>query len=149
MRTLLFELRPAAMENKPLGQLLEPLAEAAYARSRAKVSLNVEGDRTVPADVTRTLLRIAQESLNNVAKHAEATEVNISLVLGPAGVVLRIADDGRGFDVEAIPAGHYGLGIMRERASEIGASLKIESKPGAGTEVVVTWSEQGEGDADE
>jgi nitrate/nitrite-specific signal transduction histidine kinase len=63
---------------------------------------------------------------------------------------LRVTDDGRGFDVETtIPAGHYGLDIMGERAAEIGASLKVESKPGDGTEVVVTWPKQGEENAND
>ena len=146
MRTLLFELRPDAMQNETLGQLLDPLAETARARTRATVSLNIEGDRILPEEVTIALHRIAQESLNNVAKHAEATKVDITLVCGPEGVVLRTRDDGRGFDPADIPPGHLGVGIMSERARKIGANFEIESYPGGGTQVVVTWSEQGEGD---
>jgi PAS domain S-box-containing protein len=144
MRTLLFELRPDAMQNQTLGQLLDPLAEAARARTRAMVSLNVEGDRILPENVTIALLRIAQESLNNVAKHAEATEVNVDLACGPEGVVLRIRDDGRGFDPADIPPGHFGIGNMTDRARKIGATFKVESNPGGGTQVLVTWSEGGE-----
>jgi signal transduction histidine kinase len=146
MRALLFELRPAAMQDQTLGQLLGLLAEATYARTRAKVSLNVEGDRTLPEHVTTALHRIAQEALNNVAKHAEATTVNVNLVCGPDGIVLRITDDGRGFDPADIPPGHFGVENMGDRARKIGATFEVDSNPGGGTQVVVTWSQHEEGD---
>jgi signal transduction histidine kinase len=122
--------------------LLEPLAEAAGAHSGAAVTLNVEGDCFLSEDVTIKLHRIAQESLTNIIKHAEASEVNVKLTCDPEEVVLLITDDGRGFDPETIPLGHLGVGIMSERAQEIGATFKIDSKPGDGTIVVVTWSDQ-------
>jgi PAS domain S-box-containing protein len=146
MRTLLFELRPTAQQNQTLGQLLDPLAEAARARTRAEVSLNLEGDYILPEHITTALHRIAQEALANVAKHAEATTIDIDLICKPEEVVLRISDDGRGFDAAHIPTGHYGIGIMADRARKIGAEFEVESSPGSGTQVVVTWSEPGEGD---
>jgi signal transduction histidine kinase len=149
MRTLLFELRPAAMQDQTLGQLLGPLAEAARARARATVNLRIEGDCVLPENATMALHRIAQESLNNVAKHAEATQVDVNLVCGPEGIVLSITDDGRGFDVASVPAGHHGLNIMRERAQKIGAIVQVEGNPGGGTQVVVTWSDQRERDGDD
>ena len=82
------------------------------------VSLSIEEDRELPADVTMTLYRIAQEALNNVIKHAEATQVDITLLNETDRVVLRIRDDGRGFDPQVIPAGHMGLSIMAERAQQ-------------------------------
>jgi PAS domain S-box-containing protein len=140
MRTLLLEMRPAAMQDRTLGQLLAPLAEAARVRSRTEVNLLIEGDRVLPESVTTHLQRIAQESLNNAIRHAEAKTVQIQLVCDTEGVALRIADDGCGFDVERLPAGHHGLGIMRERAQEIGALLEVHSTIDQGTEVSVTWS---------
>jgi PAS domain S-box-containing protein len=142
MRTLLLELRPSSLRGQTLGQLLEPLAEAARARSGAAVTLKVEGDCSLSEDVTLNLHRIAQESLTNIIKHAEASEVNVKLTCDPEEVVLLITDDGRGFDPETIPLGHLGIGIMSERAQKIGATFKIDSKPGDGTIVVVTWSNQ-------
>jgi signal transduction histidine kinase len=141
MRSLLLELRPDTLRDQTLGKLLEMLAVATRARTRAAVSLKVEGDRLLPEDITITLHRIAQESLNNIAKHAEASEVVIDLSCGPESANLSIEDDGRGFDPQAIPAGHLGIGIMRERAQKIGATFQINSKPGDGTSVLVTWSE--------
>jgi PAS domain S-box-containing protein len=142
MRTLLLELRPNALREQTLGQLLELLAEAARARSGAIVTLKVEGDRPLPEDVSIALHRIAQESLNNVAKHAESTHISIWLRLDQSGVKLHISDDGRGFDPETIPSGHLGVRIMRERAQKIGATFQIDSKSGDGTIVIVTWSDQ-------
>jgi len=140
MRTLLLELRPDILQEQTLGQLLELLAEAARARSAAVVTLKVEGDCPLPGDVTLALHRIAQEALNNVAKHAEARELNIRIICNPDRVVLHVADDGRSFDPKNIPPGHLGIGIMRERAQEVGATFQIDSKPGEGTLVVVSWS---------
>ena len=139
MRSMLLELRSDASPDQSLSQLLTTLAEATRARSNMAVSISVEGDRELPADVTMTLYRIAQEALNNVVKHAEATQVDITLLNQPDRVTLHIRDDGRGFDPQAIPAGHMGISIMAERAQKIGGSLQIQSQPGRGTEVSVTW----------
>ena len=141
MRSLLLELRPDTLKDQTLGKLLETLAIAARARTQAAVSLKVEGDCLRQEDVVIAFHRIAQETLSNIAKHAEASQVVIDLGCDPESTKLCIQDDGRGFDPQAIPAGHLGVGIMRERAQKIGATFQIDSKPGDGTLVVVTWSE--------
>ncbi|NCF64458.1 MAG: PAS domain S-box protein [Chloroflexi bacterium] len=141
MRSLLLEMRPDTLRDQTLAVLLETLAVSARARSQAEVSLKVNGDRQFADEVTLALHRIAQESLNNVAKHAEASEVLIELSGRPNGILLSIRDDGRGFDPQVIPSGHLGIGIMRERAQKIGATLQIDSEPGDGTAVIVSWEE--------
>jgi PAS domain S-box-containing protein len=141
MRTLLLELRPEALSGQTLDQLLQTLVEAAQTRTRAPISLVNNGNCTLPEDVTRGLYRIAQESINNVLRHAEATEVGIALDCSQSGIELRICDDGRGFNPSTIPAGHFGLGFMAERIEKIGGTLSIDSKPGEGTQIVVRWSE--------
>ena len=88
-----------------------------------------------------TFYRIAQEALNNVIKHAEATAVHIALLSTPEGVELQIRDDGRGFDPQVIPAGHMGIGIMAERAKKIGGDLQIQSQPGRGADVSLVWQD--------
>jgi signal transduction histidine kinase len=91
--------------------------------------------------VHNTLYRIAQEAMNNVTRHAAATEVEVQLRCEPDHVTLSVSDNGRGFDTLQTPAGqHLGLGIMRERADEIGATLEISSQPNRGTQITVTWS---------
>jgi len=141
MRTLLLELRPDVLRGQTLGQLLQTLVEAAQTRTSAPISLVVNGDRALPEDVTITFHRIAQESLNNVVKHADATEVSITLDCDQNGIVLRVCDNGRGFDPSTIPVGHFGLSIMAERIDIIGGALLIDGKPGDGTQIVVSWSE--------
>jgi len=85
--------------------------------------------------------RIAQEALNNASKHARASRVDVRLNWTPGQATLSICDDGQGFDLEDIPAGHFGIGIMRERAESIGARLEIESQPGQGTGITIVWTE--------
>ncbi|MDH4135840.1 MAG: GAF domain-containing sensor histidine kinase, partial [Anaerolineae bacterium] len=150
MRTLLLELRPAALADAELGDLLRQLAESVTGRARVPVTVTVEGHRPLPVEVKVALYRIAQEALNNVAKHAGASQATVSLRCTPpfppeiggeqrGDVELRVSDDGRGFDSESIPPESLGLGIMRERAEAIGAMLTVESEIGHGTEVVVVW----------
>ena len=141
MRALLLELRPTALVEAELGDLLRQLAEAITGRARVPVAVEVEGECALPPEVKVALYRIAQEALNNVAKHAEASQVNVSLHCEPDVVKLQVADDGRGFDPASIPPDHLGVGIMRERAEAIGAMLTVESEIGHGTEVVALWTE--------
>jgi signal transduction histidine kinase len=146
MRTLLFELRPAALVEQPLDQLLANLTEAAQVRARAPVDLSVECEYPLPTEVRIALYRIAQEALNNVAKHAEASAVHVELSCDGEELTLRIRDDGRGFDPATMPPGQLGLGIMQERAAKIDFTVQFDSKLGKGTEVVVTGPYKGEWD---
>lgn len=139
MRTLLLELRPAALTEAPLANLLKHLAEATTGRSRIPVTLRLDCECQLSADVKIGFYRIAQEALNNVAKHSGATQAEVSLRHTTGQVTLTILDDGRGFDREAVGSDHLGLGIMCERAQAIGATLEIESGPDEGTELSVTW----------
>jgi PAS domain S-box-containing protein len=139
MRTLLLELRPKALTEKPLGELLRHLTEAMTSRTRVPIALSVEGDSALPSSQQIAFYRIAQEALNNVAKHARASRVSVDLRCGSSEVDLHILDDGRGFDPEDVQPDHFGMGTMRERAKDIGAVLDVKSHPGQGTQVQVTW----------
>jgi PAS domain S-box-containing protein len=145
MRSLLVELRSEEKPGQNLSQLLSTLAEGARARSNMAVVVNIEGDQEPPADVSLTIYRITQEALNNVIKHAIARRLDIALLKEPLQVILSIKDDGRGFDPDAIPAGHLGISIMAERARKIGGDFQILSEPGRGTEIRVTWTNSGKG----
>lgn len=90
--------------------------------------------RALPGKMEGELLRVAQEALHNVKKHAEARNVSIQLEYGSDSIVLEVRDDGRGGAVDRA-AGHFGLMGMRERAAAMGGSLEITSEPGAGTTV--------------
>ncbi|MDY6834375.1 MAG: cache domain-containing protein [Chloroflexota bacterium] len=140
MRMLLLELRPAALTEVGLEDLLRHLTDAITGRSTGLIAtLTVEGEGKLPSDVQTTMYRIAQESLNNVSKHSEATEVVVILLIQPESVELNIRDNGSGFDPNDVSAGHLGLGIMHERAKDVGAALEVKSKVGQGTEVRVRW----------
>jgi signal transduction histidine kinase len=106
-----------------------------------KVSLTVEEQRSLPPEVQIALYRMTQEALNNVTKHARATQVTVSLRSQPEGVELRIKDDGRGFDPARIKPSRLGLDILRERAEAIDATLQITSQADQGTEIAVIWSD--------
>jgi signal transduction histidine kinase len=97
------------------------------------------GGQRFDADIEINLFRIAQEALNNVVKHAQATRVSVSLERRPGRLQLVIEDDGRGMDPSAVspPPGTFGLVGMRERAALFGGSVEIESRPGHGATVFV------------
>lgn len=139
MRALLVELRPGALAEAKLEELLRRLAEAIQARTRVPIHVTVDGGQPIPSNVQVALYRIAQEALTNAAKHAQARRMGIGLRAVPDGIELTIRDDGRGFDQTEVRPGHFGLNTMRERANEISASLNINSSPGHGTEVVARW----------
>ena len=139
MRTLLLELRPSALIEAQLGDLLRQLAESITGRARVPVSVEVTGEGQVPVDVKVALYRIAQEALNNVAKHAGASEATVHLHCTPDQAAMSVTDDGCGFDAAHTPPDHLGLGIMHERAGDIGATLNIDSKPESGTKIEICW----------
>jgi two-component system nitrate/nitrite sensor histidine kinase NarX len=144
MRSLLMELRPSALVEAELETLLGQLSRAVAGRANVEVDLDLAPMPWVTPDVKVALYRIAQEALNNVVKHANASRATISLHSVETGVQrvvnLAICDNGCGFDVAAAPRDHFGLGTMRERAEGIGATLSIETAPGQGTCIVVAWT---------
>jgi len=139
MRTLLFELRPAALNQARLSDLLRQLSEAVMGRKRLPISLDVVGDCEIPCDVKVEMYRIVQESLNNVVKYARATRAEIKVRLEAGHVHMEIRDDGVGFDHACVKPASLGLRIMRERAEAIHARLQVVSQPGSGTTVSLDW----------
>ena len=85
------------------------------------------------------MFRVAQEALNNIVKHAKATQALVTLQLSEK-VCLSIIDNGSGFDPARVPPDHLGLKIMCERAEAIGADISIYSEPGEGTQICVSWT---------
>ncbi len=141
MRMLLLELRPAALAETSLPDLLRQLSEAVVGRARIPVGLEVDGGAELPPDVAVALYRVAQEALNNVVKHADADSARVTLRecgREGRGLELAIVDDGRGFDVQATSSGRLGLRIMAERAEAIGARLEVTSDHD-GTRVCAVW----------
>lgn len=151
MRTMLLELRPSAVIKTPLDQLLAQLTEAITSRSGLPFTLYIEQIPTLPEGVHTGMYRIAQEGLNNVVKHAQASLVTVSLQATPPSSVtgeewrgevrLVIKDNGRGFSVQDENTDHMGIGIMRERAASIDATFTIDSQPGFGTQLTLVWQQ--------
>jgi signal transduction histidine kinase len=139
MRTLLRELRPQIIAATELGTLLKQLSDGVSARHDIPVDVEVGTLCEIPQEVHVALYRIAQEALTNITKHAEASQVAVKLVCEDTAVQLAITDDGQGFDPDDVPAEHMGLDIMRERADAIGAEIEIDSRPGTGTSITITW----------
>lgn len=138
MRLLLFELRPDALHGVPLSELLQQAIAALVSRGEVSVMPSLANGDDLPPDVRVQLYRIAQEALSNIARHSGASRAEIEWkVDDSSGASLRIADNGRGFDVGQRMSGHFGLENMRSRAEEIGATFELVSTPGQGTELRV------------
>jgi PAS domain S-box-containing protein len=138
-RNIMGELRPPGLDDHGLTVALELYAEEVARRLSISVTVHgIELGQRLPRLVETTLFRITQEAISNLAKHANARKVDISLHEEAQEVRLAIADDGSGFDVTRLPeAGRYGFKIMRERAEAVDAKLEIESSPGRGTRIAV------------
>ncbi len=142
MRSLLMELRPSALMETALPDLLRQLTEAFTGRSGVPVQVDLEGDCQFPPDVKVAVYRVAQEALNNAAKHAHANTCQVRLHCSTDEVELEVRDDGAGFDAQNIPPDSLGVGIMRERAEQVGAQLSIDSTIGEGTKIKMIWKNE-------
>jgi signal transduction histidine kinase len=142
MRSMLIELRMGDLHRQTLEQLLVTLVDGARARSRAAISLALMKDvPELPEKVTMAIYRIAREAMINTTVHSGASQIQVSLLEEEGRLVLRVQDNGCGFDPQEVQAGHLGLNIMGERAQEIGASLQVDTQPGQGTTVRLAWSD--------
>jgi two-component system nitrate/nitrite sensor histidine kinase NarX len=139
MRTLLLELRPDTLGDAEPEELLRYLCNAFTGRTHTPVTLNVSGQAQLTSEVKEVLYRIVQESLNNIAKHAGASQVNLDMVFDEDYIEVSIKDNGRGFDLASVGPGNLGLKIMRERAETMGAELNIVSNMGKGTQIDMFW----------
>jgi len=138
MRALLLELRPKALAEADIGDLLGHLAESASA-AQVLTEFRADGECLLPVEVKIALYRIAQEAMNNVVRHSGAKEARINLICGSGEVELEITDDGKGFDPKRTSGQSLGIGIMHERAEAVGAQLRIDGRIDQGTIVRVIW----------
>jgi len=137
MRALLLELRPEVLGETPLRDLIHQLISAFESRRKVTCTADLAPIPELLPTVKVALYRIVQESFNNIARHAEATEVTIRLAPWHDKVCLSVSDNGAGFDPDSVPE-NLGLRIMAERAESIGAELNVDSACGGGTTVTVT-----------
>ena len=136
-------LRPIYLEDLGLVTALEMLTRETSQAAGIPIAFDLEGtEKRLSPDVELALYRMAQEALNNINRHAQASQAGVSLSFAPQEVILQVIDNGRGFEVpkspaEFAPAGHFGLLGLYERAELIGARLEISAAPGQGSQVSV------------
>lgn len=137
-RSLILQLRPTVLEQQGLGPALAEYAQTAAQKAGWKLELEIGPEVRLFGDSAEALFRVAQEALNNVAKHAQAQTVTLELRLEGEDVRLGIRDDGVGFQASAArrPTA-VGLVGMQERVTALGGQLQLRSRPGGGTEVSV------------
>jgi signal transduction histidine kinase len=140
-RRTLSALRASALEELGLAGALKAYSRDFATRHNLVLDLGIPDSLDdLPAEVEQTTYRVAQEALENAARHADAHKVTVRLFQRGAGIELLISDDGRGFDPRlAVDQDGFGILGMRERAALVGADLDINSQPGGGTTVMLNW----------
>jgi PAS domain S-box-containing protein len=147
IRGTISELRPPALHDYGLVAALRDLAETSRRRYGFEVDVDaIPAPARLPDAVEGAMFRIAQEAIANIAKHAGAGRVSLTLRTRAGLTSLRVIDNGRGFDTRALRApgklSRWGILMMRERAEAVGARLRIASRPGRGTALFVAWKER-------
>jgi signal transduction histidine kinase len=137
LRALIAELRPPALDQLGLAPALTSLAQRTGAGNDVEVRADVElpDDRRLAPELETTVYRVVQESLTNVVKHARASSIDIEVRCADDAVDVSVADDGIGFDAEAVAANGFGLAGMRERVELAGGELSVLPGADAGTVV--------------
>jgi signal transduction histidine kinase len=137
-------LRATPLEDLGLANAVREYAEAAAGRSGFRLDLDLPDElKGLPIEVEGCFYRVAQEAIENAVRHAGAELVKIRLTRSDSGLCLEVDDDGVGFDPTSLEAGrHFGLQGMRERAGLIHAALEIDSRPGAGTRLTLSWQDE-------
>ncbi|MFF4271286.1 GAF domain-containing sensor histidine kinase [Streptomyces sp. NPDC001536] len=137
LRAAVVELRPAALDEDGLIATLRTQVHVLDRAHSAHVTFDSRGVRALPASQEEAVLRVAQEALHNALRHSGAEQVDVTLARRDGGVVLRVTDDGSGFDPQQTRrAGrHLGLVSMRDRAGGVGGVLTVDSAPGKGTTI--------------
>ncbi|MGO3733297.1 MAG: sensor histidine kinase [Vagococcus sp.] len=136
MRALLLHLRPINLEQKTIKQGIELLLKELQTKINIELIWDVE-DMSLPSSVEDNLFRIVQELLSNTLRHAKATSLEVYLKQIEKTVLLRIVDDGVGFDMEQTKVGSYGLNNIKERVAGMGGTCRIVSFKKQGTSIEI------------
>jgi NarL family two-component system sensor histidine kinase LiaS len=136
MRALLLHLRPISLEGKSLRQGIEQLLKELQTKIQIQLKWDVQ-DICVSPSIEDQLFRVVQELLSNTLRHAKANELEVYLKIVGQSILLRVIDDGVGFEAKDEHAGSYGLRNIRERIAGVGGSTKIISFKGQGTSIEI------------
>lgn len=140
MRTLIFELRPESLESEGLLASLSKQTQALAKRYKIEVSMAGHSEEPqLDLPIKHEAYRVTMESLHNVVKHAQATRCTVTLTRKPGEYQVTVEDDGRGFEVSAVPLNRMGLSSMRERVAQLGGRFELSSVPGQGTKVSASF----------
>ncbi len=142
LKTLIRELRPVALEGKGLDVALQELVTQWTQQTNITANLQIESKQTLPLLVEEAFFRVAQEALANVARHSQATTVQIRLASEQENALLSVSDNGQGFAINTTDGKGFGLLSMQERMKALGGDVCIESTPGKGTRVVASCERQ-------
>jgi signal transduction histidine kinase len=148
IRTYIMDLRPLQFRGENLMDSLQRLIDETRANTELEIILSGpdNGVLILPTAISTALFHISQEALANVAKHAEAQQVKMTLWTAPGRVLLEISDDGMGFDISKTSrALGHGLANMRTRARKMGGDIEVNSEPGKGTSIL-SWIPLGQND---
>jgi signal transduction histidine kinase len=140
VRRIMADLRPSILDDLGILAALTWFCreyQTSYSHIAVEKKFGIE-EREVPDSLKTPIFRICQEAMNNIAKHSQASLVNLSLKKGDARIGLSLQDNGQGFDLEAVKKG-MGLSTMRERAQLSGGAFDLESTIGKGTVIWVSW----------
>lgn len=137
MRLMIFELRPPVLEEKGLQEALEQRLLSVEEKLGLRPAFKWRVSAPLPSTLEEGLYGIAQEALNNVVKHSCAKNISVHLIQSGQTLLMKIEDDGKGFDPTQTSGGGMGLKTMAERANALHAHLQIHSAPGAGTSITV------------
>jgi PAS domain S-box-containing protein len=135
VRSLIFELRPEALERYGLVGAIERQAQPLRVREQIALHFDLGKEPDCEVSIKEAVYRIAQESLNNIGKHAKAKDVWVKIETVDSNLCLEVRDNGAGFDPTLDYGGHLGLQVMRERAERLGGNLMVYSRPGSGATV--------------
>jgi NarL family two-component system sensor histidine kinase LiaS len=136
LTALIHELRPLALQSQAFFPALSDYVATWGQQHTIATEVHIQATGILPAAVEDGLLRVAQEALANVARHSQARRVEVILMSDDERVTLTLADDGRGFNLEALDGAGVGLHTMRERMQALGGEVTIQSAPGHGTRIV-------------
>lgn len=136
MRALLLHLRPVQLKGKQLQEGMKDLIAELMSRLPIALEHNIE-EFPIDKGIENQLFRILQEAVSNTLRHADATTLHITLIKREGFIIMRIVDDGKGFDMTETSTGSYGLDTMKERSEDLGGSFKVVSLPTKGTRIEV------------
>lgn len=134
LTTLIHQLRPQSLESKTLPVALREHVTEWSKQNNIETHLSIDDDLPLNVNEEQTLFRVIQEALSNVARHSHATHVTIELLHVDSEILLCVADNGKGLDMEHAQKG-VGLDSMRERLTQIGATFHVESEKDGGTQI--------------